>query len=162
MGDAGALANAYARNRDHLQPWEPIRAESYYTEAGQHGSLAAAAAEQATGRGLFWVLVDGGTVVGRISLTDIVRGAFQNGHLGYWIDRDWQGRGLATAAVRHACEEAAGLGLHRIQAGTLLHNAASQAVLNHCGFASIGTAEKYLRINGSWQDHVLFQKLLTD
>ena len=106
--------------------------------------------------------VDGAEVVGRISLTDIVRGAFQNGHLGYWIAQDQQGRGPG-----HRCHplrlrrRAAELGLHRIQAATLRHNIASQTVLARNGFSTIGTAENYLRINGSWQDHVLFQRILT-
>lgn len=159
--DAVALSAAVTRHRDYLQPWEPVRPESFYTVDGQRTVIADAKAAMAAGRGLFWVLCDGARVVGRISLTDMVRGAFQNGHLGYWIAQDQQGRGLATAATGFACTSAAELGLHRVQAATLLHNAASRAVLARNGFSSIGTAENYLKINGSWQDHVLFQKILT-
>lgn len=160
-GDAVALAAALTLHRDYLQPWEPVRPESFYTVDGQRTVIADAKAAMAAGRGLFWVLCDGAQVVGRISLTDIVRGAFQNGHLGYWIAPDHQARGLATAATGFACTAAAELGLHRVQAATLLHNAASRTVLARNGFSSIGTAENYLKINGSWQDHVLFQKILT-
>ncbi|MGA7203610.1 MAG: GNAT family N-acetyltransferase [Specibacter sp.] len=160
--DAGALSAAYVRNRDFLQPWEPVRPESFYTPAGQQALAARAVAEQAAGRSIYWVLFEGTEVVGRISLTDIVRGAFQNGHLGYWMAEHWQGRGLATAAARFACSAGAALGLHRIQAGTLVHNIASQTVLGHNGFIRIGLAENYIRINGFWQDHVLFQKILSD
>ena len=160
--DADAVATAYVRNREFLQPWEPVRPESFYTLAGQRTLLTNAVAEQAAGRGLFWVLLDGQAVVGRISLNDIVRGAFQNGHLGYWIARDYQGRGLATAAARFACTAAAALGLHRIQAGTLVHNTGSQTVLSRNGFSRIGLAENYIRIDGRWQDHVLFQRILPD
>ncbi|MHA7305894.1 GNAT family N-acetyltransferase [Arthrobacter sp. TMN-49] len=160
-GDADALAAALTRHRDYLKPWEPVRPESFYTLDGQRKVIADAKEAMAAGRGLFWVLYDGAQVVGRISLADIVRGAFQNGHLGYWIAQDYQGRGLATAATRFACTAAAELGLHRVQAGTLLHNVASRTVLARCGFTTIGAAENYLKINGSWQDHVLFQKILT-
>lgn len=159
--DAQALADAYVLNRAFLQPWEPIRDESHYTAEGQRTSLDGALAEEAAGRGAFWLLVDGQRVVGRISLTDIVRGAFQNGHLGYWVAEDFQGRGLATAAAQFVCAHAEReLGLHRIQAGTLAHNIGSQTVLRRCGFTAIGTAETYLLINGTWQDHVLFQRIL--
>lgn len=160
--DALALADAYCRNRDYLQPWEPIRPDSFYTAAGQRALLASAALEREAGRSLVWVLHDGEQVVGRIALSDVVRGAFQNGNLGYWVAQDYQGRGLATAAVQHACHVAATMGLHRLAAGTLLVNAGSQAVLARCGFTEIGVAKKYLLINGQWQDHLLFQRILAD
>jgi ribosomal-protein-alanine N-acetyltransferase len=60
------------------------------------------------------------------------------------------------AAVRHAFEQ---LGLHRAEAGTLVHNVASQRVLERNGFTRFGMAPRYLRIAGKWQDHVLFQRL---
>ena len=49
------------------------------------------------------------------------------------------GRGLATAAVRDMIRVAFDeLGLHRIQAGTLLHNIGSQRVLERNGFVRFG------------------------
>jgi ribosomal-protein-alanine N-acetyltransferase len=66
---------------------------------------------------------------------------------------------LATAAVAAACVFAFDeLELHRLEAGTLLHNAASQIVLDRNGFRPFGVAQRYLRIAGSWCDHVLFQR----
>ena len=50
-------------------------------------------------------------------------------------------------------------GLHRLQAGTLLHDAASQQVLRTSGCTPIGVAPRYLCISCRWQDHVLFQLL---
>ena len=106
------------------------------------------------------VLDDDGEVVGRINVTGIVRGAFRSANLGYWIAESANGRGLATSAVaaakRLSFEE---LGLHRLQAATLLHNAASQKVLSRNGFERIGMAPEYLHIAGRWQDHLLFQAL---
>jgi ribosomal-protein-alanine N-acetyltransferase len=49
------------------------------------------------------------------------------------------------------------LGLHRVQAGTLLHNVGSQRVLERNGFTRIGLAQDFLKIAGRWQDHILFQ-----
>ena len=77
------------------------------------------------------------------------------------MDAAHQGRGLATFAVHAMCQIAGStLGLHRIEAGTLLHNHASQAVLRKCGFEQIGTTPRYLKIAGEWQDHNLYQCLL--
>jgi ribosomal-protein-alanine N-acetyltransferase len=51
------------------------------------------------------------------------------------------------------------LGLHRVQAETLLDNIGSQRVLERNGFERIGMAPAYLRIAGRWQDMILFQVL---
>jgi ribosomal-protein-alanine N-acetyltransferase len=51
------------------------------------------------------------------------------------------------------------LSLHRIEAGVIPTNIASQRVLEHNNFERIGLAHAYLRIAGSWQDHLLYQLL---
>jgi ribosomal-protein-alanine N-acetyltransferase len=54
------------------------------------------------------------------------------------------------------------LGLHRIEAACLPHNLASRGLLQKVGFREEGHARQYLRINGSWQDHVLYALLRGD
>src|SRR6266478_194701 len=51
------------------------------------------------------------------------------------------------------------LGLHRVEAACLPHNTASRALLAKLGFREEGFAVRYLKINGSWQDHVLHSLL---
>lgn len=106
------------------------------------------------------MLLDGDRVVGTMTVSGIVRGPFLSGNLGYWVDGTCTGRGVATAAVAHVLAACAEEGLHRVQAGTLVHNTASQTVLRRNGFERIGLARRYLRIAGTWQDHVLFERLL--
>ncbi len=104
------------------------------------------------------ILDQAGQLAGRVNLNDIVRGAFQSCSVGYWLSAAANGRGLATAAVGEMARVAfAGIGLHRVEAATLLHNTASQRVLERNGFARIGMAPAYLSIAGRWQDHLLFQ-----
>lgn len=158
--DAPALAEAYARNRDHLAPWEPRRSPEFYTTAWQLEDATARLDGAAAGQQDPWVIWSGEEVVGRTHLTNIARGVFQSASLGYWVDHRHNRRGIATAAAQSALQRARELGLHRVEAGTLPHNQASQTVLRRCGFERIGTAEDYLFIAGSWQDHVLFQKIL--
>lgn len=106
------------------------------------------------------MITDAGRLIGRITLSDIVRGPFQSCRLGYWVSAAENGRGFATTAVAEIASVAFGeLGLHRIEAGTLVHNVGSQRVLERNGFKRIGLAESYLRIAGMWQDHVLYQLL---
>jgi [ribosomal protein S5]-alanine N-acetyltransferase len=157
--DAAVLAELLQINRDFLAPWEPDRAETHFTEAGQRVAIQAALAEHAHGRSLPCVMVDeAGMVVGRVNLNNIVRGAFQSASLGYWLASAAGGRGLATAAVRDITRLAfTELGLHRIQADTLVHNVPSRRVLARTGFVQIGTAPRYLKIAGRWQDCILHQ-----
>ena len=84
-------------------------------------------------------------------------GGFRSATLGYALHKDFEGKGLMNdalrTAIRYAFEE---LMLHRIEASTLLDNYKSQNVLKRLGFKLVGTNEKYLYINGKWQDHYTF------
>ncbi|MFI7319525.1 GNAT family N-acetyltransferase [Streptomyces venezuelae] len=163
LDDAEALARAYRRNRDHLGPWDPDRPAAFYTPEGQAERVRVQLADGRAGRSAHWVLVSGAEIVGHAALSNIVLGPARSGNLGYWIDAEHVGRGLASAATRHVCAVAdTQLGLHRVEAGTLLHNAASQRVLRKCGFEEYGLAPSLLYLNGAWRDHRLFQKILND
>ncbi len=159
--DAGRLADAYLRNRQHLAPWEPLREEEFFTVDGQAASIESKLGLFIAGSDVPWVLVDGARIVGVMNLSGIVRGPFLSAHLGYWVDKDMTGRGIGSAALEFAVQAARNeLGLHRLQAATLPHNAPSQRILQRTGFEEIGLAPRYLRIAGSWQDHLLFQRIL--
>jgi [ribosomal protein S5]-alanine N-acetyltransferase len=103
------------------------------------------------------IVAEDGRLAGRISINGVTRGAFQSAALGYWVSQSHNGRGLATAAVAEAIGVAfKQLGLHRLQAETLLHNTGSQRVLARNGFQPFAIAPAYLKIAGRWQDHILF------
>ena len=161
--DAAPLALAYAKNRGHLSPWDPVRSEGFFTTAWQEGITAQQLAGHAAGASVPLVLATRTHIVGRITLSGITRGAFESASLGYWLDEDLTGRGLMSSGIGHVVDIARhNLGLHRLQAETLLHNQASQRVLQKLGFEEIGMAPNYLRIAGEWQDHRLFQRILRD
>ncbi|MEU6848227.1 GNAT family protein [Streptomyces sp. NPDC046716] len=157
VDDAQALADAQVRNVDHLRATEPYREPEFYTAEGQVERLTGVGSET-------WVLVDraaDGIVVGRLTLSGIVMGPLCSASLGYWIDGTYAGRGLTTAAVEEmirVCRDE--LALHRVEAGTLTDNLASQRVLAKCGFERYGLSPKYLYINGAWRDHIRFARLL--
>ncbi|WP_406347030.1 GNAT family N-acetyltransferase [Streptomyces sp. NBC_00648] len=164
-GDAVGLAETLRRNRVSMRPFEPYRPEDFYTEHGQRERISGLLAEREAGRLRPYVLIETatGTPVGAVNLGSIALGPFRSGGVGYWVDQAWAGRGLATAAVKEVCRIAREeLGLHRVEAGTLVDNTASQRVLAKAGFEQYGTAPKYLHINGAWRDHRLFQQLLHD
>src|SRR5690606_35898957 len=159
--DAGPLAELLSDNRAFLAPWEPLRDDDFSTAEGQRDAIARALDAHAAGAGVPLVILDAeGGIAGRLDINGITRGALQSASLGYWVAADRNGRGLATGAVAEAKQIAfAELGLHRLQAETLLHNTASQRVLKKNGFTPYGVAPQYLKIAGEWQDHVLYQVL---
>ena len=157
VDDAALLAATLRENREFLAPWEPLRSESYFTVEAQRAALERALDAYARESMVPLVILDNGQIAGRITINGITRGAFQSASIGYWVSQQHNGRGLATAAVADAMTIAFGeLGLHRLQAETLLHNTASQRVLTRNGFRPFGIAPAYLKIAGKWQDHVLF------
>ena len=163
IADARQLAEAYRRNRQHLQPWEPARPAEFFTEAHQAATLAAAAEARRSGLAFPFGLFEHKKLIGRFNISGVVRGAFQSASLGYWIDHEHTGRGLASRAVAKLRTAALNdLGLHRLEASTLPYNRGSQRVLEKNGFVRIGMAPNYLKIAGRWQDHYLYQAILHD
>lgn len=158
--DAAGLGELLTSSRDFLAEWDPARPGGYFTESGQRREIAdqLAAHEQRTL--LPYVVEVDGVLAGRVNVFHIVYKASCSGTLGYWIRKDYNGRGVATAAVAQMVELAFDdWGLHRLEAGTLVHNHGSRRVLAKSGFTEIGLAPRYLQIAGRWQDHILHQRL---
>ncbi|WP_083508857.1 GNAT family N-acetyltransferase [Arthrobacter alpinus] len=160
--DVQELTALFASNREFLRPWDPVRGDEFFTVAKQ-GELVRAALDAYEGGTMvpLAILNSDGDLAGRLNISGIVHGAFQSAVLGYWVSETENGAGLASAAVAEAIEYAGQqLGLHRIQAETLLDNVRSQKVLEKNGFIRYGLAPEYLNIAGRWQDHILFQRIL--
>jgi [ribosomal protein S5]-alanine N-acetyltransferase len=153
VDDADELAALLIENRRFLEAFEPPRDERFYTEEGQRDRLEREDKEA-------FAILHGELLVGTVALSNVVRGPLQSANLGYWVAERFNGRGLATSAVGELIPIAFGeLGLHRLEAGTLVDNLASQRVLEKNGFERIGVARGYLHIGGAWRDHLLFQLL---
>ena len=157
--DAGPLAELVRTNRDFLAPWEPVREDEFFTEEHQRQHVAQALTRHEDGAVLPYVILDDAALVGRINVNDIVRGAFQSGHLGYWVGGAHNGRGVAAAVAAVTRIAFDDLRLHRLQADTLVHNTGSQRVLARNGFARFGMAPRYLNIARRWQDCILHQRI---
>ena len=91
------------------------------------------------------------------------RGVTQAAAVGYWIGLPHIRRGhmsnAVKAAIRFSFED---LKLHRLEAACMPNNMASMRVLENNGFQREGLARRYLKIDGVWQDHVLFATIVED
>jgi ribosomal-protein-alanine N-acetyltransferase len=157
--DRDAFVALRRSSRAHLEPWEPIppsgldlySPEAFDRELTNHN----------TEREQRWLIIERetGQLAGRIALTNIERGPFQNGRFGYWIGEQFQGRGLMTEALNLAVShcfrspEQGGLGLHRVCANIVPRNFRSRSLLERVGFVREGFSPKYLQIQGVWEDH---------
>lgn len=157
-GEAGLVVAYLERNREHLRPWEPEGPAGFYSEAYWRVRLAQLRREQDEGR-LFRVHLfekrAPGRVSGTIGLSNIVRGAFHNAHLGFGLDAALEGEGYMREALEAVIAYAFGpLALHRIEANHQPHNLRSAALLRRLGFVPTGYARDYLHVDGAWRDHV--------
>ena len=161
LQDIAELTELLSKNRMFLSPWEPVRDDEFFTvEKQSEIARAALSSYESDAMVPLVILNSAGKLAGRLNISGIVRGALQSAALGYWVSEESNGEGLASRAVAEAIEIAASLGLHRLQAETLLHNAASQRVLDKNQFTRFGLAPKYLKIAGQWQDHVMYQRII--
>lgn len=155
--DAASLFDLRVKSRSFLAPWEPIRSEDFWTLAAQRSEIRAGIVAAREDKRFPFGIFAGDEIVGMVSLSNVVRGAWQNATIGYFVGEPYLGRGYATEAVGLAVTYAFSVaGLHRVQAGVMPRNAASKRVLEKVGFRSEGLSRNYLKINGVWEDHEMF------
>jgi [ribosomal protein S5]-alanine N-acetyltransferase len=158
MGDYVPWAELRTHSREHLTPWEPVwqrdevsrsafrrRVRHYQREAREDLGYA------------FLIFRDtDDSLLGGLTLSNVRRGVTQAAVLGYWLGLPFVKQGYMTEAVAAVAAFAfEDLHLHRLEAATMPSNAPSIGVLERNGFRSEGLARRLLKINGTWEDHVL-------
>jgi [ribosomal protein S5]-alanine N-acetyltransferase len=162
MEDFPAWAALRAASRAFLAPWEPIWPADDLTRAAFRRRLLRYAQDMRDDAAypLFLLRESDGALLGGLTLGQVRRGVSQTATLGYWVGQPYAGRGVMSTGVRAAMAYAFDeLRLRRVEAACLPHNEASIRLLERIGFKREGYARKYLCINGSWQDHLLFALL---
>lgn len=159
MDLALSLLDYCVRNSAFLEPYEPARDASYYSLEHQKEIIRQAIRNKEQDAGYSFAILDpvSRQLIGRLNLANMTRGAFQNATIGYSLDEQYNSRGWMTEAVRWAITFGfQSLMLHRIQAGVMPRNHASIRVIEKVGFRYEGLAERYLKINGVWEDHRIY------
>ena len=162
--DCAAWVESRQRNLDWLTPWEGTApAQRWASWADRHSPAVYAAMlrlfrrEARAGRLLAFGITYDGRLVGQVTVGSIVRGAFDSGTVGYWVDSAVAGRGIAPIALALVVDHCLGpAGLHRVEANVRPENAASLRVLVKLGFRPEGRHARYLFIDGDWRDHLSF------
>ncbi|MFC8687468.1 GNAT family N-acetyltransferase [Brevibacillus porteri] len=154
--DAQGLLALEVRNRDFFQNFTGTREEAFYTLEGQIDRIKSSMALKEEDRGYVFIIAEQGQdeIIGEVILSEVVRENLQSCWIGYFLDKEHNGKGYMTEAVKLVVDYAfETLGLHRLEAGVMPHNIGSIKVLLKAGFHKEGIAKKNVNINGRWEDH---------
>jgi len=159
--DFSAWSEVRVRNADWLVKWEPMRTVGAPDPVHSRDAFAVRCGARqrerqlGTGHG-YGVFVDG-HFRGEINLSIVQRGPFQSAYVGYWIDEACAGLGHMPEALVLLCRSAfEDLHLHRVQISIIPRNMASRRVVEKLRIREEGVAQRYLEINGTWEDHIRY------
>ena len=159
--DFDAWRGVRERSAEWLLKWEPRlpagQPDPTRSSAAFAARCSARQREWQLGSGYGFGIFVGHRFAGEINLSGLQRGPFQNAYVGYWIGEEFAGNGYVPEALvvlaRFAFEE---LALHRVQVAIIPRNKASRRVVEKLELRGEGLAERYLEINGIWEDHVRY------
>ncbi|MGL4307140.1 MAG: GNAT family N-acetyltransferase [Mycobacteriaceae bacterium] len=166
LRDAQAWSRVRTKDKLLLQPWEPtadLEWETRHHVTAWPALFSGLRAEARRGVMVPMVIELDGRFAGQLTVGNIVRGALKSAWIGYWVDSDVTGAGVATGAVALGLDYCyARLGLHRVEATVRPENVASRTVLNKVGFREEGLLKRYLDVDGAWRDHLLMAKTIEE
>jgi ribosomal-protein-alanine N-acetyltransferase len=165
MDDFANWMRLRLESRQFLTPWEPEWPADDLTKSSFRRRLRHYIRDYnaALAYPFFIFRREDGAMVGGCTLSHIRRGVVQAGVLGYWMGARYANQRYMSDALRVLLPFAFNqLGLHRIEAACLPGNEPSQKLLCRIGFTREGYARQYVKINGAWQDHILYAILESD
>ncbi|MGH6760467.1 MAG: GNAT family N-acetyltransferase [Phyllobacterium sp.] len=159
LADYKAWVEIREKSRDFLTPWEPLWNEDDLERSAFRHRIRRYNEETHAGTAYPFFLFrnNDSRLLGGITLGNIRRGVGQNGMIGYWIGEPYAGQGYMSEALQLVIPFAFDqLRLHRLEAACIPSNERSIRILEKAGFRREGLLRSYLKINGMWQDHLLF------
>lgn len=160
--DIEALLSFINDNKTHLAPWEPTRDKHYFTKENVQNLIKDYQIQFHNQTSYYLAAFDleRQEILAMCNFTNVIRGPFQACYLGYCVAEKYQGQGIMFEVVEAGLDYVFNeLKLHRVMANYIPHNIKSAQLLTRLGFEKEGLAKRYLKINGTWQDHVLTAKI---
>ncbi len=155
---APALFTAIDREREHLRQWLSW-VDATRTEDDILAFIRRSMEQFASNKGFSAAVWADGCVAGVVGMHHIDWIA-RKAEMGYWLAREFQGRGVATAAARaltaHALVE---LGLNRMEIQCAAGNTKSSAIPKRLGFTCEGTLREAQLLDGRYLDLEVYSML---
>lgn len=105
----------------------------------------------------FGIRNDQGKLIGSVGVDDLRVGYAHNGEVGYWITKEYRGKGIVSEALKAFIQHAFGrVGLARLTAHTLERNVASIRVLERSGFEREGFLRNYTKTRNGLENTYIF------
>lgn len=152
---AQTLDKLVARQKDYLGEWLPWVAGN--NEEAYKAFVRFAMHRYADDKALHTHIIYQGDIVGSVSLNDI-DDTLHKVEIGYWLDRQHQGRGIMSKAVRaimDIAKAAYGAKVAIIKAGE--HNTPSRRVAERLGFAYCGILPNNELVNDKVINHAVYR-----
>jgi [ribosomal protein S5]-alanine N-acetyltransferase len=156
--DHDAWRRARQRNAAWLVPWDATVPPGGEARPTSFKQLVRRLSKQARQGATFPFAIEvDGQFVGQVTVNNIVRGSAQFASVGYWLDKDYAGRGVMPRAVAMVIDHCFfSAGLHRIEIAIRPENTNSLRVVEKLEIREVGYAPKYLHIDGAWRDHRIY------
>jgi ribosomal-protein-serine acetyltransferase len=159
--DAEELHAVVHRNLDHLRRWLPW-AVLEYSKEDAFRFLTESIAQFERRESLTMAIRHRGTLCGAIGLHRIDR-PNRSSSIGYWIDKEHEGKGIVTAACRAVLTEGFdNFGLHRIEIRCATWNHRSSAIPRRLEFVEEGILRDAEWLHNKWVDLRVFSMLEQD
>ncbi len=161
VNDFREWSEVRTRNDAWLSVWEPSRLPNQPDPTTDKSAFASRCLQRdrdrAAGTAFQFGLFIRGRVAGEVNLNNVIRGAMQSCTIGYWVDELHAGHGYTVEGValvmQFAFEQ---LGLHRVEICIVPRNHRSRRIMEKLQIREEGVAERFLEINGTWEDHIRY------
>jgi ribosomal-protein-serine acetyltransferase len=153
---AQAMTDLIVRNQGRLARWEPW-AEQPATLDATRAYIRAALDDFLRGRQISTIIAldKGKRFIGRCGIR--INPYAASGDIGYWIDADYEGRGITSRAARALISSVFDeLGLTRMELRTSVDNKRSRALAERLGFSFEGVLPGGLRFSHRADDVALY------
>lgn len=158
--DAAELYARIAENRVRLSRWLPWAAAETLPDTAEF--IRRTRRQLAADDGFQVAVLSDGAIVGATGF-HAVSSLHHSTSIGYWLDREHEGRGLMTRAVAALVDHALSVWeLNRVEIRAAPQNHRSRAIPERLGFVQEGVLRQSERVGGRYLDSVVYSMLAAD
>jgi len=152
---AEALHQLVNQNRDFLKDWLPWLDDNTKPKDTEE-FIKSAASQMAEGRGLTCLIFFQDNLVGTVSYNTI-EPSTRTGSIGYWLDKDHNGKGIMTKCVEKLIEIGfRELALKKVEIRCAVGNTKSRSIPERLGLKEEGAIRNAENLYGRYVDHVVY------
>ena len=162
---SSAVLDFYERNRNTLEPVEPLRPQYFYTITYQSRNLTWEYNAFLKSKYIrYWMFRKNSNIpIGCVCFSEFQGGAFHRCMIGYKLDQTATGNGYMQEAIAFLLPLVAKhYEMHRFEAMVLPENESSIRLLEHLHFVREGYLHSFAQINGQYWDHLLYTYIVPD